>query len=391
MKKSYILITVLLITVCVLFSGCASGKIQVNTNQNAEKYIAGEDYQNFLSATSSFVKTDSGYFFRSGMMLYFYDVNANEVYLICDKANCSHNDSECAAYLSPLKYMIGLPLCYYENAVYVLGNEKSGNSAKKHYMYQISLENFKHKKAAYLFDSSGGISTVFIMHRGYVYYTKGGGAMKESTAALYRTKLGNTSDKAPEAIYEFSGIGASIFGLSAYGNNLFFMTSDYENQAGDGYKSTLNYMDIHTLKTNQIPERAFSHTVDNGIVYYGKDDKTIEYFDLNTQKTAFFCNIDGPAYISADSNYIYFDNRQKMYTDESFKDRKISVYDKSGKFITEVIPKNPKDDCYFGGDDIMIFKETVTGEVTESDGLKNFYVLDKSQLTLPDKVFTDLK
>ena len=39
----------------------------------------------------------------------------------------------------------------------------------------------------------------------------------------------------------------------------------------------------------------------------------------------------------------------------------------------------------------MIFKETVTGEVTESDGLKNFYVLEKSQLTLPDKAFSDMK
>ena len=114
--------------------------------------------------------------------------------------------------------------------------------------------------------------------------------------------------------------------------------------------------------------------------------------NINTKETEFFCEIDGPAYISADSNYIYFDNRQKMHIEENFNDRKISVYDKSGNYITEIVPKNPKDDCYFGGDDVMIFKEiTVTGEVVESEGAKGYYVLDKSQLTSPDKQFIDME
>ena len=60
--------------------------------------------------------------------------------------------------------------------------------------------------------------------------------------------------------------------------------------------------------------------------------------------------------------------------------RKIFVYDKSGKYVTEITPKNPKDDCYFGGDDMMIFKENIDGETAESDGAKGYYVLDKSQL-----------
>ncbi len=35
------------------------------------------------------------------------------------------------------------------------------------------------------------------------------------------------------------------------------------------------------------------------------------------------------------------------------------------------MPKNPTDACYFGGDDVMIFKEiTVTGEVVESGRCK---------------------
>ena len=81
-----------------------------------------------------------------------------------------------------------------------------------------------------------------------------------------------------------------------------------------------------------------------------------------------------------------------MYIDESFNDRKIFVYDKNGNYVTEITPKNPKDDCYFGGDDIMIFKEVaVTGEAIEAEGAKNYYILDKSQLTSQDRQFIDMK
>ena len=81
-----------------------------------------------------------------------------------------------------------------------------------------------------------------------------------------------------------------------------------------------------------------------------------------------------------------------MHIEENFNDRKIYVYDKKGSFVTEIVPKNPTDACYFGGDDVMIFKEiTVTGEVVESEGAKGYYVLDKSQLTSPDKQFIDME
>ena len=73
------------------------------------------------------------------------------------------------------------------------------------------------------------------------------------------------------------------------------------------------------------------------------------------------------------------------------KDRKIFVFDKSGNYITEITPRNPKDYCYFGGDDVMIFKEFIGGEIVESDGTKGYYVLDKSQITSPDKQFIDME
>ena len=154
-----------------------------------------------------------------------------------------------------------------------------------------------------------------------------------------------------------------------------------------GYETVLNCMDIHTLENKTIPQRKYSHFADEGKVYYFKDENTVAYYDLSNQKHKIFCKIDGPCYISADDNYIYFDNLQSIIVGNS----KIFVYDKSGKYVTEITPKNPKDDCYFGGDDMMIFKENIDGETAESDGAKGYYVLDKSQLKSPDKQFIDME
>ncbi len=105
---------------------------------------------------------------------------------------------------------------------------------------------------------------------------------------------------------------------------------------GNGYKTTLHYMDIHTLETNQIPEENFHIRQMREKYITEKTKKTIECYDLKTKETTFFCNINGPCYISADSNYIYFDNRQKMHIEENFNDRKIYVYDKRAVLLQKL-------------------------------------------------------
>lgn len=389
-KKIFVLSAILMIF--SLLCSCSTNQIKTNVNQDSNNYIANEDFQNYISEMSSFVKVKDGYYFTSDALLFYYDTENNQAYPVCNKTNCTHSDSNCQAYLSPLKFYPEMSMYYYDNALYLLGREKKGASSESVYIYQISLENFKQKKAAYLFDSASSISVVCIIHRGYVYFSYDGGEMEETKATLYRTKLGELSKNSPEKIFEFNGIGASIARLSAYGNKLFFNTSSYSDLQGNGYETVLNCMDIHTLENKTIPQRKYSHFADEGKVYYFKDENTVAYYDLSNQKHKIFCKIDGPCYISADDNYIYFDNLQSIIVGNSKEsDRKIFVYDKSGKYVTEITPKNPKDDCYFGGDDMMIFKEIIADEVTEADGTKGYYVLDKSQLKSPDKQFIDME
>lgn len=384
--------TLILILIFVFF-GCTSTKIQVNTEQASDEYIANNDYQNYLNLYSKAVKTEDGYYFISDNHLYFLDKDSYNATIVCSKINCEHNDEGCSAFFSTFNYL-PIQLSYYDNALYVLGWETEGSNIHNNYIYQISLDNFKRKKAVYINNTNGLSTTVFLLHRGYIYYTSGSSIMQETTSVLYRKQLGNTDkNDAGEKVFEITGYGASINDLSAYGNYVFISASNYKNENGDGYNTVVNCVDIHSLNIKNIMDsNEFAAYADSNYVYYENDETTVNRIDINTNEVTFFCNINGPCYISADSKYIYFDNLQSIYigkTDEN--DRKILVYDKSGNHITDIIPKNPKDDCYFGGDDIMIFKEVVTGETVAEDGAKGYYVLDKSQLTSSDTQFIDME
>lgn len=400
MKKLLNRICISLVIIMVLSSllaSCSGKNNNINTEQNAVTYVENEDFQNYLDPLSAVAKVENGYYFLNRLKLYFFDTETKETYIVCNKVNCDHSTGGCTAYFNMFQYY-PFQLFYCNNSLYVLGWEEESSNIRHNYIYEVSLDNYKRKKAAYLFDGTDTASISFIIHRGYIYYIKGGaGDLKETTSYLYRKKLGNTSKKEKaEKIYEFSGIGASIINIKASGNNLVVLNSSYGDTKGNGYKTSYSIIDIHSLKTKEIAgNEAYSLFPDGEVAYYGKGEDKIYRMNLNTNEEEFFCYINGPCYISTDSNYIYFDNWQSISIGKiDEKDRKIFVFDKSGKYITDITPKNPKDDCYFGGDDVMIFKERIIGEtITDGNadnGTKDYYVLDKSQLTSSDKQFIDM-
>ena len=384
----------IIILISSLMTGCSSKSNKINTEQSSASYVENEDFQYFIDSSSAIAKADNGYYFLNSLKLYFFDTATKEAYIVCNKPNCEHTSSKCTAFFPAFNYY-PFQLSYFNNKLYVLGWEEEGSNMRHNYIYEVSLDNFKRKKSTYLFDGTDTSSVSFIIHRGYIYYLKGGGAnIKETTACLFRKKIGSKSkkDKA-EVIYKCSGIGAELSNIKASGNNLILMNSSFSDTDGNGYKTSYTLIDIHSLKARQLKDdKAYSLFADGDCAYYGNRTGEVYCINLTTNKETSFCNIGVPAYISADSNYVYFDNLQSIYIDKiDEKDRKIFVYDKSGKYVTEITPKNPKDDCYFGGDDMMIFKEIIDGETAESDGAKGYYVLDKSQLKSPDKQFIDME
>lgn len=384
MKNLFKTITSILLVLLMLV-GCSINKIEVNTNQNSTTYVNNEDYQNFLGLYSSSVKADNGYYFISNMVVHYFDNTTKKSYPICNKINCDHSNDKCSAYLSSTNFY-SEQLGYYDGNLYVLGWETKQANVHENYLYQISLKDFKRRKATYLFDSSGSASCSFAIHRGFVYYTLGGSVMQDSKAQLCRAKLGSTkkNDK-DRAIYEFSGIGAEIFSLSASGNKVYFSTTSYQDEEGNGYKKSLNSVDIHTLESDVIvDDNKYSYFIDRAKIYYQKTKNVINCVDLETNSDEFFCNVDGLCYISADDNFVYFDNLQTLVIDESKTIRKISVLDKNGNFVTEIEPRNPADDCVFGGNDLLIFRGS-----TEDNKLK-YYAIDKNKIQNFDNEFIEM-
>lgn len=376
----------LVVIILCSFYGCNASKIQINTNQKSETYIEKEDYQNYLDLYSNMAKTDIGYYFINNSYLYYFDNESQETMLVCSKANCKHNDDNCTAYFSVFNYY-PIQLSYYDNALYLLGWESEGANIHHNYIYRISLDDYKRKKAAFIGDSNGLSPVIFIIHRGYIYYVTNTDTVEENTVELYRKEIGNTSKKDKgEKVFELTDYGVQIFGLSAYGNNIFFCSSSYEDSNGNGYNTVLNSVDIHTLKTQTVIARnQYSYFADEQYVYYEKDSKTVYRINLTTGKETLFCNIECPCYISADDSYLYFDNQQAMYIDQSITNRKIFVIDKkTGKFITSISPKNKEDECLFGANDFMFFKE-ITDE-----GSEQYYAIDKTKLIQGETDYIDM-
>lgn len=383
MNKTVTKITTLLLAFSILLSGCSDGRGEVNTEQNSQAYVEDEDYQNFLYPMSAFVKVENGYYFFNRLMLYYFDAQTKETYSVCNKPNCDHTTSSCMAFFNIFNFYPFL-MSYYKNTLYVWGWEEDG-SVRHNYIYSVSLDDYKRKKAAFLYDGTNSGSNYFIVHRGYIYYVKNGGTdLKEQTAYLYRVKIGDTSQKREEEpIYEFSGIGASVWNVTASGNNIIVNNSAYGDTEGNDYKNSYTIIDIHSLKSKELVENGnYSVFADGNYVYYGKNENTVYRIDLATNEEIFFCDIDGPCYISADSNYVYFDNLKSIYAGTDADNRKIFVYDKSGKYITYIVPQSPKDECYFGGDDYMFFKDMGSNS--------KVYSFDKSLLTSTDRQFIDM-
>ena len=103
-----------------LICSCSTNQIKTNVNQDSNNYIANEDFQNYISEMSSFVKVKDGYYFTSDALLFYYDTENNQAYPVCNKTNCTHSDSNCQAYLSPLKFYPEMSMYYYDNALYLL-------------------------------------------------------------------------------------------------------------------------------------------------------------------------------------------------------------------------------------------------------------------------------
>lgn len=399
MKKWKTMIAAFLAAVLLFASaGCSGQKIEANISQSAETYVAGEDFQYFLKPFWGWTQAKDGYFLLSNGLLQYLDPQTLQMRPTCSDPNCEHNNTDCPAYfmMSPSEKDSFSPiggLDNYGDDLYLFGWQEESRALRHNFIYQVSTDTFKRQKAAYLFDSGSSMDILCTMHRGYVYFVRGGAdGLDEATATLYRVPLGSTdTDNQPETVYEFTGYGANILGMSAFGNNFFFETRSYTDADGSTETTQLLCTDIHTLETRTVLESVpYSYFAADGYVYYQSDVQSLHRLDLKTGEDMLFYKTNQLCNLSADSNYIYLDNAMTMNLDERITGRVITVIDKSGNPVTTVVPRAADDQCYFGGDDLMLFSYQKQDPENPDNEITLYYALDKSTLTSDEHTFKDI-
>lgn len=354
-------------------TGCTAktqNTTNINYNQKSEFFVEEEDYQYYFDTFSRCAKTENGYIYIKDNLLYFFDINDNANYVICDNINCSHTDDSCSAFLDYAFYTTELFYC--NNHLYIAARE-SKNNIDKNYVYQMNIDGTERKKAAYLFDSNGAVSFQFIIHRGYVYYTYGNGGTKNRTISLYRNKLGEVKNTGEE-IYSFSGYGAEIYQIKAFANNLYFEASAFEDENGNGYNTALHTINLNSMEESSLISDLNSYFVYEDNIFYYDDEKKLMCFNIKTKEEAVKLSNSELCYISYDGDYFYLDNYQSIITkDIDTDDRKIKIYDKSWELTDTIVPDNPEDECVFGDNRILVFRNTDQNLMKEK-----VYAFDKS-------------
>lgn len=87
----------------------------------SDKCVYGVDESNM-----SYCVTDYGMLYAENCNIKYYDFETDHVYILCDKANCKHNDQTCAAWYENQSSLIGLAL--YQDACYMFQHNSADNT-----------------------------------------------------------------------------------------------------------------------------------------------------------------------------------------------------------------------------------------------------------------------
>ena len=178
---------ILLITLlCVFFTGCTTAADIDTDDENAEKkynYIYDKlTAQSSVSSRAAF--GDDGYYFLANGILYYYDMSDADAVPVCSKAECSHKDEECDAYIyDNAEYdtydltnvninCLGNMIWFEDGNLYMIKRDKSGD-----YLMQYD-STFKNERTVCTLAEKGTTvggptattEDTAVLYNGYLYY-----------------------------------------------------------------------------------------------------------------------------------------------------------------------------------------------------------------------------
>ncbi|MBQ2799958.1 MAG: hypothetical protein IJF03_01055 [Lachnospiraceae bacterium] len=329
MKK--LIITILIIATTLNITACGNSE---NAQYTSEEYLPESDDQPNIIYGRNFIEGNSGYYFYDPMdNIQFYDFNLKKTHILCNKPECTHEDEECSSYTG------GVTLRYAEGNLYYVAEEGTTGDV---YFWRKSGDGSKTEKLflLYHFDEPQVeiASTLFCIHRDYVYYFLQG--MEEGySSVLYRRKLEkNAKIEVLEALESEAQDYDEVYGC---GNKIYYVLDSYEKD--NRYMELRSYDIISGEKKTELKRMGLgeSYYIYNNKMFYTSEQNICE-LDLKNgeDKVIMSGEFSESVFVHADDKYLYFDNScdiekrldQLEHIEEKMKewyqDRKVYVYDK---------------------------------------------------------------
>lgn len=350
--------------------GCSAETDVDLTAMNSDDYVFDTDYQYYVQdvSTSPVARAENGYYYidTGNSLLKYFDTEKMAATVVCDQANCEHNDSSCSAYLD--SHYSKVFLSYYNGSLIVEYVERK-NGVQTHYACQISLDGKRRTKKCMLFKSTGSASYQFSVHRGYVYLFRylAGETPAEETVKIYKIPLDskNKNMQDTQEIFTFTGLDISLSSFEIYGNHLYFELSAYdesaENANSNGYSDIVYDYDIteNSFSTVELENYQYGFKVNNrSLVYYDKKEKHYNIYDLDQKTIANTADINDIGYISFDGENYYIDTMQAVNLGLT-NDRKIYIVSTDGSILKSMSISSDYE-CLFGYNDILLFTQYVS-------------------------------
>ena len=275
----------------------------------------------------TFAAADGGYYYigkwNNAFFLLFFDRDTKECYPVCGKADCTHDNMECNAYVGyqysknrqTTTYYLDSAVYYYKDNVYLL--DTNG------YLVRFSTDGSTREKIAVVYAYGGESGTNLVFHDDYVYVYNLLGHLGNEEEAVETIKRYSLDGKKEETVLEYTGTGAAITRAKSYGERLYFLietaTMSKDEKANkvimnSRYNSLYAY-DYKTGTAGKVLEGSITDycidEVSGNIYYYEYNDGMYCYNVKSKEKNKIFDGSEETRKmeLSFDGKYVYADNR----------------------------------------------------------------------------------
>lgn len=314
----------------------------------------------------SIAKSEEGYYFLTydvdGTTLKYFDDATHRTIAVCEKPDCTHDNSDCNAFFS-MDYLSS-PVYYYKGYIYMV--RVDGGMAK---VVRIQKDGSKREDVADLFANDGVTSISMVFHDDCIYaYDHLGHTASDEVGKEVIKKIELRTGQSEEA-FSYEGKNAAISGARSFGDKLFFkiLTYSLDRDKGEINESFLLYCyDYGTGNAEVISDKNISDyyvDTENGVLFYFVIGKGLYSRKLNGTDATLLYKADETiirASMSYDGNYLYMSNGGAgSATDYSKKiERKIFVLKTDGTVVNTIALDKNSGTAYFGDEKYMFFAKT---------------------------------